>query len=103
MEKLLRKKLSQLATLISNPYTFVCALIGSIVWVVYGALNHFPDTWFKITPLVISFFTFIIVFVVEFSEETDTRAMQRKLNAIIDAFPEIKDVTDTEKKLRGEK
>jgi low affinity Fe/Cu permease len=68
MEKILKFKLSKLAAAIANPYTFFIVLLGMVAWVIYGYFAGYSDVWVTLTTLGLSFITFLVVFIVQFSE-----------------------------------
>ena len=103
MAKILRKKLSQLASFIANPMTFAAAVVISIVWTVMGFFEKYSDTWYKTTNTILELTTFVVVFIVQFSEESETVAIQKKLDEIIKALPEAEQkLIGAEKKFKGE-
>ena len=104
MEKILKKKLSSLAAFVANPYTFLGAAIILVLWAIEGFFQHYSDSWYKITNSVLELVTFLIVFIVQFSEETETLAFQKKLDSIIESSPTTnKEVIGAEKKIKAEK
>jgi low affinity Fe/Cu permease len=104
MEKGLKKKLSQLASFVANPYTFLGAIILLVLWIAEGWWQHYSDTWYKITNSVLELVTFLIVFIVQFSEENETLAIQKKLDSIVISSPKTnKSVIGAEKKFKAEK
>jgi low affinity Fe/Cu permease len=90
MKKIFKHKLSVLADFIANPYTFFCVLLLGVIWTAYGYFStHFSITWVTYTDAILGIATFLIVFIVQFSEETETEAIQKKLDEIIKAFPQV--------------
>lgn len=60
-----------------------CALI--VIWGITGPIFHFSDTWQLILNTVTSIFTFIMVFIIQKSQNKDSKAIQLKLNELIAA------------------
>lgn len=102
IDTFVRVKVTQLAKFIANPYTFVVAVVICAIWIAYGCMRGFPLAWAESTQVVFSFATFIMVFIIQFSEEADTTAQQRKLDAIIEADKKIdQSVVGHEEELKG--
>ncbi len=61
-----------------------CALI--MIWGITGRpVFHFSDTWQLILNTVTSIITFIMVFIIQKSQNKDSKAIQLKLNELIAA------------------
>ncbi len=69
----------------SSP-AFVVALLMTVVWLVVGPLCGFSDTWQLVMNTVSSIVTFLMVFLIQRSQNKDNLAMQVKLNEIIAAM-----------------
>lgn len=86
-----------------SPLAFACAFIIIIVWGVTGPLFHFSDTWQLVINTGTTIITFLMVFVIQQSQNKDTMAIQLKLNELIAAnectsnrLINIEDLTDEE-------
>lgn len=66
------------------------AMIGSIViivvWALGGPIFHFSDTWQLVINTGTTIITFNMVFVIQNTQNRDSRATQTKLDAIIHAL-----------------
>lgn len=91
------RKLTELANRVADitGHSVVIALmfVLVVVWFVVGVMFRYNDTWFTIMDAFVFLVTFFLVFIVQASQNADTRAMQDKLDAIIDAL----DGADTRK------
>jgi low affinity Fe/Cu permease len=54
-----------------------------VAWIVTGPLFHFSDTWQLVISTISSVVTFCMVFVIQASQNRDSRAIQLKLDEII--------------------
>ena len=65
--------------------TFVAALLLIIVWAVTGPLFDWSDTWQLVVNTATSVITFLMVFLLQHTQNRDTIAIQLKLDALIQA------------------
>ncbi len=86
-----------------TPLAFILALLVIIIWGVTGPLFHFSDTWQLVINTGTTVITFLMVFVIQHSQNKDTKAIQLKLNELIAAncdasnrLVNIEDLTDKE-------
>ena len=103
----MHKTFTRIATLISTiagqPLSFMVALGVVIVWGVTGPLFHYSDTWQLVINTGTTIVTFLMVFLIQNSQNRDSAAMQAKLDELLRAvgkareqFIGIEHLTDTE-------
>ena len=73
-------------TWVGSSWAFVVAAIMTLLWLVSGPLFHFTDTWQLVMNTVSSIVTFLMVFLLQRSQNKDTMVMQIKLNEILGAL-----------------
>jgi low affinity Fe/Cu permease len=61
-----------------------------VLWLVTGPLFHFSDTWQLVISTVSSVVTFCMVFIIQASQNRDSRAIQLKLDEIIRSSKEAR-------------
>src|SRR6516164_1851865 len=71
--------------------TFVIAFLLIVVWGVTGPLFGWSDTWQLVVNTATSIITFLMVFLLQHTQNRDTIAMQLKLDALIDASEQASD------------
>jgi len=85
-----------------SAYAFITALVIVIVWGVTGPIFHFSDTWQLVINTGTTIVTFLMVFIIQHSQNKDTIALQLKLNELIAASKasnkliSVEDLTDEE-------
>jgi len=84
---------------------FILAFFIIIVWALTGPIFHFSDTWQLVINTSTTIVTFLMVFVIQQSQNKDTLALHLKLNELIavnkDASNRLIDVEDlTEEELK---
>ncbi len=68
-----------------SPWAFIAAIILIIVWVVTGPVFHFSDTWQLVANTATNIITFVMVFIIQSSQNRDTKALHLKLDELIRA------------------
>jgi low affinity Fe/Cu permease len=68
-----------------TPVAFFMAFLVVIIWAVLGPLFGYSDTWQLVINTGTTIITFLMVFVIQQSQNKDTIAMQIKLNELIAA------------------
>ncbi|GAA4319064.1 low affinity iron permease family protein [Compostibacter hankyongensis] len=88
---------------------FITALALIIVWAAMGPLFHFSDTWQLVINTGTTIITFLMVFVIQQTQNKDTMALQLKLNELIatsktgsNRLIDVEDLTEDELKLLKE-
>jgi low affinity Fe/Cu permease len=68
-----------------KPLAFIIACIVIIAWALAGPVFHYSDTWQLVINTSTTIITFLMVFVIQQSQNKDTLALQLKLNELIAA------------------
>jgi len=74
---------SKVTTATGSPAAFVSAFAIIIVWAVTGPVFQFSDTWQLVINTGTTIITFLMVFVIQQSQNKDTKALHLKLNELI--------------------
>ena len=73
-----------------RPLTFVVAVTLIVVWAVTGPLFGFSDTWQLVINTATTIITFLMVFLIQSTQNRDGEAVQVKLDEIIRAIGNAK-------------
>jgi low affinity Fe/Cu permease len=73
-----------------RPFTFVLAALVILVWAVTGPLFGFSDTWQLVINTGTTIITFLMVFLIQSTQNRDAEAVQVKLDEIIRAIGNAK-------------
>lgn len=79
-----------------KPVTFIIAITIIIVWGLSGPIFNYSDTWQLIINTGTTIITFLMVFVIQHSQNKDTAALQVKLDELIAASGSSNELIDVE-------
>jgi low affinity Fe/Cu permease len=79
------------STAAGQPLTFVVALLVILVWAVTGPVFRFSDTWQLIINTGTTIVTFLMVFLIQNSQNRDGAAMQAKLDELLRAVDKARE------------
>ncbi len=65
------------------PTAFILATLTIIIWALLGPIFKFSDTWQLVINTSTTIITFLMVFIIQHSQNKDTIALQLKLNELI--------------------
>ena len=74
------------ARMSGSPPVFAIAVLVVIVWGVSGPLFHFSDTWQLVINTGTTIVTFLMVFLIQNTQNRDGMAVQAKLDELIHAI-----------------
>ena len=69
-----------------RPSIFLLAVTIIVIWAITGPLFHFSDTWQLVINTGTTIVTFLMVFLIQNTQNRDTEAMQLKLDELIRAL-----------------
>src|SRR5437870_2477226 len=84
-----------------KPIAFLIALLSVMVWAATGPIFHYSDTWQLVINTSTTIVTFLMVFLIQNTQNRDTMALQLKLSELIlqmdeaeNRFATAEDLTD---------
>jgi low affinity Fe/Cu permease len=75
----------RIAALAGRPVVFVVAVLAIVAWALSGPLFGFSDTWQLMVNTTTTIVTFLMVFLIQNTQNRDTAAIQLKLDELIRA------------------
>jgi low affinity Fe/Cu permease len=88
----------KMSTVLGGAWVFVCAILIIIVWAMTGPAFHYSDTWQLIINTGTTIVTFLMVFLIQNTQNRDAKAVHLKLDELIRAIePARNKLVDLEK------
>jgi low affinity Fe/Cu permease len=75
----------KIADTVGSPAAVVVGIASVIAWALAGPYYHYSDTWQLVINSGSSIITFLMVFLIQSTQNRDAQAMQMKLNELIRA------------------
>lgn len=66
-----------------SPWAFLLAILAILAWAAMGPAFHYSDTWQLVINTATTIVTFLMVFLIQNTQNRDTRAMQLKLDELL--------------------
>jgi low affinity Fe/Cu permease len=86
------------STILGSAWAFVVALLIIVVWAATGPTFHYSDTWQLIINTGTTIVTFLMVFLIQNTQNRDAKAVHLKLDELIRALgPARNKLVDLEK------
>lgn len=83
MKKIFDSFSAKVTSAAGSPAAFILSFVVVIVWACCGPIFHYSDTWQLVINTGTTVITFLMVFVIQQSQNKDTKAMHIKLNELI--------------------
>jgi low affinity Fe/Cu permease len=74
------------SVILGSAWSFVAALVIIVVWLITGPTFHFSDTWQLIINTATTIVTFLMVFLIQNTQNRDAKAVHLKLDELIRAI-----------------
>jgi low affinity Fe/Cu permease len=71
---------------LGSAWAFVGAVLVILVWIVTGPMFHFSDTWQLVINTATTIITFLMVFLIQNTQNRDAKAVHLKLDELIRAL-----------------
>lgn len=89
---------SRTAQFVGHPYVFFSAVAILVIWGITGPYFHYSNTWQLVINTGTSVITFLVVFLIQNTQNRDAKALHLKLDELIRSHhPANDDLIDIEK------
>jgi low affinity Fe/Cu permease len=85
MNEFFRKFAHASASAVGSPLAFLLGVLTIAAWVVTGPTFHYSDTWQLVINTGTTIVTFLMVFLIQNTQNRDAKAMHLKLDELIRA------------------
>lgn len=85
-----RKLAFKAAQGVGSAPAFLLAVVATLVWIASGPYFHYSDTWQLVINTATSVATFLIVFLIQNTQNRDTAVIQLKLDELIRAVKQAR-------------
>jgi low affinity Fe/Cu permease len=103
MNEMFRKFSQHTSEIVGSPWAFLLAALSVVIWLVTGPLFGFSDTWQLVINTGTTIVTFLMVFLIQNTQNRDAKAMHLKLDELIysnakarNALIDLEDLNDEE-------
>jgi low affinity Fe/Cu permease len=103
MREAFRKFAHTVAQTVGSPTAFFISVGLILCWAATGPLFHFSDTWELIINTITTIITFLMVFLIQATQNRDAKAIHLKLDELIrtqekarESFADLEDATEEE-------
>ena len=83
MKNMFRKFAQSSAQAVGSSWAFLLSLIIIIAWAVTGPMFHYSDTWQLVINTGTTIITFLMVFLIQNTQNRDAKAIHLKLDELI--------------------
>lgn len=83
MEKTFRSFAQRVSEIVGSPIAFIIAVMIIIVWAISGTFFNHSDTWQLVINTSTTIVTFLIVFLIQNTQNRESKAINLKLDELI--------------------
>lgn len=103
IQTLFRQFANRVSQLVGTPGAFLIAVLVIVLWAITGPIFHFSDTWQLVINTSTTIVTFLMVFLIQSTQNRDAKAIHLKLDELIRAVDaarnnlvDLEDLSDDE-------
>jgi low affinity Fe/Cu permease len=83
MKETFRRFSQKTSNVLGSPEAFIVALLLLVLWAISGSFFHFSDTWQLVINTATTIITFLMVFLIQNTQNRDSKELQLKLDELI--------------------
>ena len=83
MREIFHKIARRTSEAVGSSQAFICALLLIIAWAIIGPAQDYSDTWQLVINTTTTILTFLMVFLIQNTQNRDARAIHLKLDELI--------------------
>jgi low affinity Fe/Cu permease len=90
VNELFRKFSNKTSEIVGSSWAFIAAVVIIIFWAASGPMFHYSDTWQLVINTSTTIITFLMVFLIQNTQNRDAKAIHLKLDEMIKATPKAR-------------
>jgi len=101
MKELFHKVSAKVSSVVGSPFSFILALSVIVTWAVTGPMFGYSNTWQLVINTGTTIVTFLMVFLIQNTQNRDAKAIQIKLDELLkgvkgarNSMVDIEELTD---------
>lgn len=83
MKELFRRFSAHTSEMVGSPWAFSLSVLVILAWILTGPVFHFSDTWQLVINTGTTIITFLMVFLIQNTQNRDAKATHLKLDELI--------------------
>jgi len=83
MNEIFRKFANKISEIVGSPWAFITAVAIIVVWAISGPIFGFSDTWQLVINTGTTIITFLMVFLIQNTQNRDAKAIHLKLDELL--------------------
>jgi low affinity Fe/Cu permease len=103
VNEIFRKFSNKTSEIVGSSWAFITAVVIIIVWAASGPMFHYSDTWQLVINTGTTIITFLMVFLIQNTQNRDAKAIHLKMDELIKATPKARNHMIDLDKLSDEK
>jgi len=103
MNSFFRKFSSHISQMVGSPISFIAAFVVILLWILTGPIFKYSNTWQLIINTATTIITFLMVFVIQNTQNRDAKAIHIKLDELVrttkgarNALVDVENIDDRE-------
>jgi low affinity Fe/Cu permease len=90
LNELFRKFAHKTSEIVGSAWSFIVAVVVIAVWAITGPIFGYSDTWQLVINTGTTIITFLMVFLIQNTQNRDAKAIHLKLDEMIKATPKAR-------------
>jgi low affinity Fe/Cu permease len=83
LNEIFRKFANAVSNIVGTSWVFIIAVVIVLIWALTGPMFHYSDTWQLVINTGTTIITFLMVFLIQNTQNRDAKAIHLKLDELI--------------------
>lgn len=90
MKEFFRKAARSTSVVLGSAWAFIAAIVVVLTWALLGPVYHYSDTWQLVINTGTTIVTFLMVFLIQNTQNRDSKALHLKIDELLYAMKEAR-------------